>query len=48
MVSMLRQNIARYRQQLATDLGEEERRFVERCLAEEGAMLERLASPPAS
>jgi precorrin-2 methylase len=42
LVSALRQNIERYRKQLDTELGEDERRFVERCLAEEQAMLERL------
>jgi hypothetical protein len=42
LVSVLRQNIGRYRKQLDTELGDDERRFVERCLAEEQAMLERL------
>jgi hypothetical protein len=45
MVSTLRRNIERYRQQLATDPGANSRRFIERCLAAEEAMLERLTGP---
>jgi hypothetical protein len=42
LVTALRQNVERYRKQLDTELSEDERRFVECCLAEEQAMLERL------
>ncbi len=42
LVSTLRQNIARYLAQLDAGLGDDERRFVERCLAEEQAMLTRI------
>ena len=38
-----RQNLARYRRLLATDLTVEERRFVERRVAEEQAALRRLS-----
>lgn len=48
LASLLRQNIARYREQLVTDLGDSERRFVERCLGEEEAMLKRLIGGPES
>jgi hypothetical protein len=48
LASLLWQNIARYREQLATDLSDSERRFAERCLAEEKAMLKRLIGGPES
>lgn len=48
LVAALQENNTRYREQLAIHPGDDARRFIERCLAEEEAMLERLTGGPES